>query len=485
MANKKVLTGIVALMFIVSVFISLISFPIQIVKASPGPDDWCVGSGCNTWNGNVSFDNTLEVQCTGKVELRQEVDGYVSYWRFDKGTGNVAYDENTTNTNDGSFTDGTTGNWTSSSKYGDYALDFDGTNDYVDCSNDVSLNITDKITIMMNIYIIEDSTTNRQIVGKAGRFDLRQCSSNALRFYIYHPVGPIDEVEVLAADWSKDTWYHLAGTFDKDLGSDNMKIYLNGEIKETKSETEVITDSLSSPLRFGYTTEDYFNGTIDEVKIYNRALSNNEINQTRDNEHHTSGNLTSWHDAGAGNVTYKLSINFTAFPSNTNASVDLYNNDSGVWIENLASHTTTADWNATITSSVQDSKVNVTLFGNVSQTPEIINITYHTQELGGSAPNITSWGNNYTNDASADFSCIWSSSINFNATANQTITTWNWYVNGTSQNHNFDSFTYYFDTALLKQIVVNTTNANGTSNSVQWNVTSNIAPEICEVIIIT
>jgi len=61
--------------------------------------------------------------------------------------------------------------------------------------------------------------------------------------------------------------------------------------------------------------------------------------------------------------------------------------------------------------------------------------------------------------------------INFNATANQTITTWNWYVNGTNQNINYDNISLSYSTVGTRLIQINATNSNGTSNTISWNLT--------------
>ena len=84
---------------------------------------------------------------------------------------------------------------------------------------------------------------------------------------------------------------------------------------------------------------------------------------------------------------------------------------------------------------------------------------------------ITSWQNNKTLNNTLDFTINTSEEVNFNATANQTITTWNWYKDDADQSHNYDNITLNWSTAGLKHVIVNATNANGTSESVQWNVT--------------
>lgn len=92
------------------------------------------------------------------------------------------------------------------------------------------------------------------------------------------------------------------------------------------------------------------------------------------------------------------------------------------------------------------------------------------------APNITSWGNTKTNDNSTGFSLNTSEDVTFNATANQSITTWNWFIDSVAQSNNFDNLTTNFSSAGTHIVEMNATNANGTSNTVTWTVTVTAPP---------
>jgi hypothetical protein len=83
-------------------------------------------------------------------------------------------------------------------------------------------------------------------------------------------------------------------------------------------------------------------------------------------------------------------------------------------------------------------------------------------------PNITSWSNNRTNDTSTSISIYANEAVKFNATADQGITTWNWYRDNVSQSNNFDNYSTSWSALGVKTVSVNATNANGTSNTVTW-----------------
>ncbi len=88
-------------------------------------------------------------------------------------------------------------------------------------------------------------------------------------------------------------------------------------------------------------------------------------------------------------------------------------------------------------------------------------------------PHITGWRNNITNGSSLDITINLSDTVKFNATANQTISIWNWYVNGSKkQSTSSDTYSYQFNIAGNQKVKVDAENANGTSdNPKEWNIT--------------
>ena len=70
------------------------------------------------------------------------------------------------------------------------------------------------------------------------------------------------------------TWTHLATTYD----GTKLRLYVNGVLKETTNKTGAIVPS-SNPLRIGSSVVwgEFYNGLIDDIRIYNRTLSQAEI----------------------------------------------------------------------------------------------------------------------------------------------------------------------------------------------------------------
>ena len=88
---------------------------------------------------------------------------------------------------------------------------------------------------------------------------------------------------------------------------------------------------------------------------------------------------------------------------------------------------------------------------------------------GYPAPTIIDWYNNKTG-SSLSVTISESECVYFNATADQTIGVWSWFVDGADQGNNLDEFTYCWGEGSEHFVAVNATNANGTSGTIEWTV---------------
>jgi hypothetical protein len=87
-------------------------------------------------------------------------------------------------------------------------------------------------------------------------------------------IGSTDHVAEAANQLPLNQWSHLAATYD----GATLKLYINGALAGTKNVTGSITTT-NGAFRIGGNSiwGEWFNGIIDEVRIYNRALSVSEI----------------------------------------------------------------------------------------------------------------------------------------------------------------------------------------------------------------
>ena len=228
--------------------------------------------------------------------------GMVSYWKFDEGSGRTAYDA--VNGNHGTIYGAT---WTTGKVHG--ALNFDG-NDYVGIESSSNLEITDEITVEAWFKLVSTAASYFNIVDKMGPSlyeGYRLAFAGAgfwdpnsyLCFAIDHAnsADPLRRVTYVMAPnvVQIGAWHHAAGTYD----GTELRLYLDGVLVGSKPATGPITPS-SDPLYFGRNVYGwYWNGLIDEVAIYNRALSAEEIQQ------HYHNGLCGWgYCAPVGLIAY-------------------------------------------------------------------------------------------------------------------------------------------------------------------------------------
>ncbi len=160
------------------------------------------------------------------------------------------------------------------------ALNFDGGNDYVSLSSSTPVP-TGSSNYTIEAWFKMNGTTDGGIVGWGNYGTTNQC--NALR-------TANNGTAINNYWWSNDlvkntgslgsTWHHVAATYD---GS-NRCIYLDGTLLGCDQPTNHNVPNANN-LRIGSTNNgEYFNGAIDEVRIWNRALCPSELQNNMNGE---------------------------------------------------------------------------------------------------------------------------------------------------------------------------------------------------------
>jgi hypothetical protein len=166
----------------------------------------------------------------------------------------------------------------------DGAQTFDGTDDYVDASNGASLNITNAITVEAWVKIpvlgIEQIIVSKPSLSLVVPYQLIITSSKRVDFRAYFS-GSWSET-IGSTNITANTYYHMVGVYD----GTKLLSYLNGVFQSSKNIASLPTNSGS--VSIGKYSSQYFSGSIDEVRVYNRALTAQEITTQYNNENSPS-----------------------------------------------------------------------------------------------------------------------------------------------------------------------------------------------------
>jgi hypothetical protein len=197
--------------------------------------------------------------------------GLVSYWTFDEASGTTAYDRSG-NGNDGALTNGPT--WTSGKVGG--ALSFDGVNDYVDIPSNSVLNPTTAITVSAWIKsaVSSEYPGAWQVVSNYSSYILgtSQGGSKAMCFIVHTNTWNYSYCYTVS---DPENWHHFVGTYDKTISEE--KLYVDGVLRSTTTASGNLNNGGGLHIGHRECCGEYFNGRVDDVRIYNRALSESEI----------------------------------------------------------------------------------------------------------------------------------------------------------------------------------------------------------------
>jgi hypothetical protein len=218
----------------------------------------------------------INVVMTTAVSVQPSQALMVSYWDFDEGSGITAFDS--IDSNPGTLVNGTA--WTTG-MHGN-AVSFDGVNDYIEVSQSSNLSITNAITLeaWVNPTAFLSPWANTVIMKAVpgtwyGDYELGyyggaspgskwfvRLNRNAITFHSN-------------SDVQLNEWTHVVATYDRSF----IKMYINGELDSLISYSQPLMTS-GGNLRFGATdviTPNQMRGVIDEVAIYDVALTEEEV----------------------------------------------------------------------------------------------------------------------------------------------------------------------------------------------------------------
>jgi hypothetical protein len=161
------------------------------------------------------------------------------------------------------------------------ALTFDGIGDYVDCTNNVKWDaITDKITVSAWFRVDVFDVTYQPIVtkGDSSWRIARNSETNGLQWRCNGPTPTFRINGVVNVNDGE--WHHAAGTYD----GATAQLYVDGKLDGTMATAGLIAKNTQKVFLGGNSeqTARLWKGAIDEVRIYNRALTEAEVRYLAD-----------------------------------------------------------------------------------------------------------------------------------------------------------------------------------------------------------
>ncbi|CAH8281269.1 concanavalin A-like lectin/glucanase superfamily protein [Mariniflexile fucanivorans] len=291
-------------------------------------------------------------------------------------------------------------------------LYFDGVNDYLDTSSLIT-NWTES-TIMGWVKIESDDAgnlpTNYSLFGQENvRLYITKARTPAFLVYTQKQItsgsNNPSNIQVQPASSKNikmvnDRWYHVAGVFNS--STKTLKLYLNGELVNTttnsKLNSELLTKNFNGsthiystrgfvvgryPTNTSTTGADYFRGNMDEVRVFNKALTDDQLQQMvyqeiENNEGNVKGKIlpkeiqdfgslekVSWSNLQAYYTMNDIANNTVADYSSNNHELQMHN------ITNLNEQTAPIPY---VSQASGDwSSNDIWLYGNVWDVSEIQN----------------------------------------------------------------------------------------------------------------
>jgi hypothetical protein len=193
-------------------------------------------------------------------------------------SGSAIWRDMSGNNNSGSLINGPT---FSSANNG--SIVFDGVNDYINCGNNSTLNFgTGNFTVSVWFRRVTNIVTNLRLLSKGGASDLAGQagfaffgSDTSISFAV-NPTGA--RTIIVAASYVVGEWVNVVGLLERGV---SMRSYKNGTLTATEVPPIGSVSNTIDNLNLGRSQNVglYWPGSISNVQIYNRALTESEVQQ--------------------------------------------------------------------------------------------------------------------------------------------------------------------------------------------------------------
>ncbi len=262
----------------------------------------------------------------------------IGYYNFDSSSNTYFYDRLWCESNSGDIEGATT---TTSSFWGDHALDFDGNNDYAEVDHSSIYNVSEvSISAWINV---DDNDTDSRVIFSNFKYSTNPTNSDGYEILIdgnaklQFDVGFGANFGSCSSDTeiTENNWTLVTATYDES----SIKLYINDELDKTCGYTDSISNSDNKQV-FGAsdknsdgTYDDFFDGTIDEVVIWDKAIDLEDV----ENIFWGGNNQKPRVDASDGGYAFRLTVDSTILKNfylmSTGSDIGESSGDAGLVIQ--------------------------------------------------------------------------------------------------------------------------------------------------------
>jgi|GEM_PF-2845683 len=276
----------------------------------------------------------------------------IGHWKFNETSGTTVSDSSGNGYNATAYNMTTTGQdddinsgWTDDQKkIGDGAIRFDSSNDYAKTS---AIDIGDEFTFSFwmkadRFYDWGDPLST----GNADKYiTFLTYADKHMNFYLGNGSTWINGVSTSAGYLTENTWYHIVGTCDGSI----VKFYIDGDLIGSAGVSGI---SYNQSVNFGFRhlpSPYYFDGTLDDARLYDRAISADEVislynatniefqTRTGTDDNPYDGGWEEWKPAGTGTETQLDAFDNQFLYDDSDSDLILYwpmDEESGTNIDN-------------------------------------------------------------------------------------------------------------------------------------------------------
>lgn len=267
------------------------------------------------------YNNGSPIQTLSDIPQNSNLQGW---WKldasatYDSSTTTWTIPDDSTNSNDGTSSGMTQANLVVSdlsykSGFSPFALDFDGTDDYIDVSN-VASDLQSLNTLSISFWANNTQVSNYNTLNNAFTIITGTDANKSLAIlpYDYYSTTGNNDCRIYynganiiqTGNSSLTGWNHFCYVQN---GATDHKIYINGVSVGTSTTSKTLDSGLDTFRIGGFTSwGQYFDGSISNISIWNTALSSSQVTEIYNeavpsnlNNHSAYSNLVSWWQLGS------------------------------------------------------------------------------------------------------------------------------------------------------------------------------------------